>query len=217
MTGRTGSSYLVSCLQSHPRSLCEGERLVGLDSAEAQERWIDRFYRRRFRIRAMGFKTKLKDVHDREVLAACLRRHGADVICMRREDVLRQAISVLRARELKSRFGVWNRNVDTPDLGPSRIDLGELDRVIADCLRQREELERYVSELDLPATVVNYEQLLADLPGTMGPILDRLGVRRRTLLASTRKNTDDRLERIIVNYDELRTHLAGTGCERYLG
>ena len=72
-----------------------------------------------------------------------------------------------------------------------------------------------MAELDLPATVV-FEQLLATCRARWVPS-SIASASIRTLLASTRKNTDDRLERIIVNYDELRTHLAGTGCERYLG
>ena len=37
--GRTGSSFLVSCLESHPEVLAEGERLVRR-SARWQERWL---------------------------------------------------------------------------------------------------------------------------------------------------------------------------------
>lgn len=217
MTGRTGSSYLVSALQSHPRAMVVGERLVGLSEASEQLAWIERFYRRwRFRIKSVGFKTKLKDVVDRDALAEVLLRHEARVIMVLRRDALRQAISVIRARELKAAHGVWNQTVNTPDLEPSLVDLADLDAVLADVSDRNLELDHFASTLDLPRHVVHYEKLLADPTGTLGAVQDFLGLRRRALTASTRKNTADELEITIRNYDEMRKHLVGTEYERFL-
>lgn len=217
MTGRTGSSHLVSCLDSHPRVVADGERLVGIPDADRQLEWIDHFYRRRrFRTKAVGFKTKLKDVHDLDAFKDRLRRHRVHVIHMMREDTLRQAISVLRARELKAKHGVWNRGMDTPRLGPSHIDTEELSLILDEVVRNNEELARFVSDLGLPTHAVRYEDLLRDPDTVIGSVQDGLGLRRAPLVGSTRKTTDDRLERIISNYDEVRVHLRGTEAERFL-
>ena len=217
MTGRTGSSHLVSCLDSHPRVIAEGERLVGIPEAGRQLEWIDRFYRRRrFRAKAVGFKTKLKDVLDLGAFTDRLRGHRVHVIHMVREDTLRQSISVLRARELKAEHGVWNRGRDTPQLGPSHIDPGELSRVLDEVVRHSEELARFVSDIGLPGQTVRYEDLLRDPDTAIGSVQDGLGLQRAPLVGSTRKTTDDRLERIISNYDEVRGHLLGTEFERFL-
>ena len=135
---------------------------------------------------------------------------------MMREDSLRQAISVLRARELMATHGVWNRGRDTPELGPSHIDTGALSLVLDEVTRHSEELARFVSALDLPTQTVRYEDLLRDPNTTIGSVQDGLGVSRVPLEGSTRKTTDDRLERIISNYDEVRVHLRGTEFERFL-
>ena len=217
MTGRTGSSHLVSCLDSHPRISAEGERLVGMSGVGEQLEWVERLYRRRrFRVKAVGFKTKLKDLVDRDGFASCLKRHRVTVIHMQRVDTLRQAISVLRARELKRAHGVWNRGKDTPDLAPSTIDLQALDHALVDVGRQNEELAGFVSDLDLPGLVVGYEDLLSDRDSTLGRVQDLLGVRRRSLLGTTRKTSDDRLDCTITNYDEVRKHLRGTEFEPFL-
>ena len=44
--GRSGSTYLVEALDSHPRIRCEMERLVGLRKAGAdgQLKWIEQFF-----------------------------------------------------------------------------------------------------------------------------------------------------------------------------
>ena len=105
---------------------------------------------------------------------------------------------------------------DTPQLGPSHIDPGELSLALDEVVRHSEELARFVSDLGLPGQTVRYEDLLRDPDTAIGSVQDGLGLRRAPLVGSTRKTTDDRLERIISNYDEVRGHLLGTEFERFL-
>lgn len=218
MPGRTGSSHLVSCLASHPRVCVEGEALVTIEAGTDQIAWIDRHYRRRrFRIAAVGFKTKLKDVRDHRAFADALVRHQAGLVLMLRRDNLRQAVSILRARTLRERHGVWNRTRETPELGATEIDLGELDRTLADVVARTEELEGFVDGLDLPRTVLHYEDLLTDPEPLLAGLQDFLGIPRRDLRSETRKTTPDDLTRSISNHEQVREHLAGGPHERFLG
>jgi len=74
--GRTGSSYLIESLDAHPHVRAKGEYLVKLrdKGAEAQLSWAKRSLTTSFitRYRAVGFKTKLRDILNPEKFRALL-------------------------------------------------------------------------------------------------------------------------------------------------
>lgn len=217
MPGRTGSSFLVSSLSKHPHVVVEGERLVQIETADSQAEWIESFYsRRRFRVRACGFKTKLKDVRDQDGLCNVLQQNDVKVIQMLRQDPLRRAISTINARRLKKVHGVWNRLKGMPDLEPLLIDLDELDAVLEFVESSAAELSAFVNSLDLAKMTMQYEDLLANPARELGRVQNFIGVEERSLESDTAKGTPDRLELAISNYEELVCRYRGSKYEQYL-
>ncbi|HKJ88867.1 MAG TPA: hypothetical protein VKA48_10205, partial [Gammaproteobacteria bacterium] len=86
--GRTGSSYLIASLQGIPGIKAQGEGFVGRkkDGAGAQEKWAREAWGVPWltTVKAAGFKTKLRDVVDREGFARILEAYEVKVIYMQR-------------------------------------------------------------------------------------------------------------------------------------
>jgi LPS sulfotransferase NodH len=208
--GRTGSSWLVSCLDSHPQVLAEGERLVGR-GRWSQQLWIRGLYRRARRagLAAGGFKTKLKDVRHLEGFRRLLVAREVRVLIMDRRNVVKLAVSTINARRLHEATGRWNRRPEDPVLPPFVLAPEDLRRVIAECEARQEQLRTFAETLPLPSMTLQYEDLLAAPAETMAGVLSFLDVPPAPLAGSVAKNTDDDLSRVILNVDELRAEFAG--------
>jgi LPS sulfotransferase NodH len=209
--GRTGSSYLVSCLASHPEIACEGERLVRQDAA-AQQRWIRAHYTdpRGAACRAVGFKTKLKDAWDTDALVRLLDELDVRPVTLVRRNLVKLAVSTINARRIHAATGRWNNAADAPALDPIAIEPAELERQIATCATAQDEVRRLASTLRRPALALSYEDLLADRDAVLAQVVDFLGVRMLPMRHGTGKATPDDLRAALLNHDELRRHFAGT-------
>jgi len=203
--GRTGSSWLISCLDSHPALDARGEKLVGR-SPQSQQRWIRRLYRRGGgrRVRARGFKTKLKDVWDLDGLRAMLMAYDVRVIAMYRRNKIKLAISTINAQRLKAVLGRWNRRRGDATFPPFALEESELRSTLAQCLDRDKQLEAFVGALDLPRLTLHYEELLEALQERMRDVQVFLGVDPASIRSDVVKSTDDDLSRVIVNYVDLR-------------
>ena len=208
--GRTGSSWLVSSLQSHPMVQAEGERLVQL-RPRSQPRWIRRLYHRAARagLRAGGFKTKLKDVWDLDAFRTLLTGHGARVIVMDRRNTVKLAVSTINARRLFEATGRWNRRAGDPVLPPFTLAEADLRRVLAECQDRQRQLHDYAATLPLPGITIHYEDLLGTPAETMGRVLEFLGAPPMPLDSAVANNTDDDLSLAILNAAELQAAFAG--------
>ncbi|MCE2884578.1 MAG: hypothetical protein LW806_06740 [Planctomycetaceae bacterium] len=212
--GRTGSSLLVSCLASHPEIAAEGERLVRLDAVE-QDQWLRDHYTRTHaaEIRAVGFKTKPKDVRDPAGFRALLDALDVRPITLLRRNLVKLAVSTINARRIHQATGRWNNAADAPELAPVAIDPLELERQIAACDAAQRDVLRLAGGLRTPALALEYEELLADLVAALGRVTDFLGVQPLPMQAGTGKATPDDLRAALLNHDELREHFRGTARE----
>jgi LPS sulfotransferase NodH len=206
--GRTGSTWLISCLDSHPAIEAEGEQLVRR-SPRSQRRWVERFYGRRRRdVLARGFKTKLKDVWDLDAFRDLLHEGEARVIVLARRNTIKLAVSTINARRLHEQTGRWNRSRGTEPLPPFDLDPADLERVIRECRERDERLAAFAGTLDLPRLALFYEDLLAEPEARLREALAFLDVPSAPLVSEVVKNTDDDLSRVLVNYQDLRAHFA---------
>lgn len=207
--GRTGSSFLVSCLDAHPQVVAEGERLVRLD-ARAQQAWLTEFYdqARPKPVRAVGFKTKLKDVWDHGAFADFLRSRELRIVSLRRRNMVKLAVSTLNARRIHALTGRWNRSADAPQLGPLETSPEELGAMVARCIAAQREVDAYVGALGLPSLALDYEELLADRSAWLARVTDFLGVDSMPLAGTIEKATDDDLRVALADFDRLRAHFA---------
>lgn len=210
--GRTGSSWMISALQSHPHVRAEGEILVKQD-ALAQRRLLDGLHGAIPAAgHAAGFKTKLKDVADLEGLRHRIRETPIAVIAMRRRDLIRLSISRITARRLHEHSGRWNLDARTSAAPTRPIGASEFIESIEHCDRTVRELDGFVNGLDAPRLDLEYAEILADPASTLERVQRFLGISSQPLQSTVRKNTDEDLHRAVPNLAEL---LGAIGTTRW--
>lgn len=212
--GRSGSTYLVEALDSHPRIRCEIEQLVGLRKAGAdgQLKWIEKFFagEEEPRVSAVGFKTKLDDILDKDAIADLLHHVDAKVILLSRFNVMKMIVSWFNSERLYEATGDWNQYPPGSRMDPFEVDLGKFDRRLGLVLHGKARLEAYVRSLKLPKMQVCYEDLLTNEQRTLSQICGFLGVELLPLRGRCIKTTSDDLHQVVTNYDELYAQYKGT-------
>lgn len=215
--GRAGSTFLIEALGSHPNIIARGESLIALreGGAEAQNEWTREFFTRERSesCGAIGFKTKLVDVVNPTSFASVLEEAGCRIVHLHRANVVKQAISWIRADVLFARTADWNVYDRAQKLPPTSIPMHEFLGRFEVLERGAHELEQYVHALRLPVCTVSYEQLLVEPEQEFRRLLPFLGVLDRPLRSTCLKNTEDDLRRVVTNFAELRAQLAGTPYE----
>jgi LPS sulfotransferase NodH len=218
--GRSGSTYLVEALDSHPRIHCEVERLVGLrkSGAEAQLHWIQTLFENgdRNRVDAVGFKTKLDDVLGKQSVADLLRRVGARVILLSRLNVMKMVVSWFNSERLYDATGDWNQYPPASRLDPFEIDLEKFDRRLGLVLHGKARLEAYVQALELPKIHICYENLLMNQQRVLERVCEFLDVEPLPLHGRCVKTTSDDLRKVIINFDDLYALYRGTHYQQML-
>lgn len=216
--GRTGSSYLVSSLATHPRVRAEGEALVRLKDLghDAQADWVRRTLAAPLlgKWGAIGFKTKLRDIADREQFAELLREQGVKIIHMQRRNRVKVAISEINCNVLYERTKQYNVYKKEDRLPAIRIEVPDFKEILSMRERLDEELKHFVDGLRLSVMNVFYEDLLLDEENTLNGIYQYLGVPSRMTKGASYKNTSDNLRDALLNFDELRASVAGTSYEK---
>jgi len=219
--GRSGSTFLTEALASHPNISVGGEALAELRSSgvEAQLAWARDCFARASPAGclALGYKTKLVDVLDYDSFAEVLKFANCRIVHLGRANLVKQAISWIRADLLFDRTATWNIHDRSRIVPPISVAVDEvLDRMsmLEDGKR---ELEQFVASLGLPTCKVHYEQLQAAPEAEFDRIQQFLGLIKHPLQAMCIKHTDDDLGRVVLNYEELREALAGTVYEAMAG
>lgn len=218
--GRTGSTYLVEALDRHPEVHARKEVFASLRGqgwqAEHQVEWLEEFFGNppeEERIRALGFKTKLRDVLDPEETARVLEKFGASVIVLLRRNRIKHLVSVFNAMRLHEETGDWNLYADSGRLPPLEIDPERFDEWLEERERQRDEIEAYAEALSLSTLRLTYEELLLDEDALLATVFEFLGVEPRKVKGEARKATSDDLREALANFDELRARYEGTRYE----
>ena len=213
---RDGSTYTVSMLSDHPEIEILYERFAVMieqeKSAQEQLEWLDDFYSPSLinRSKAVGFKTKLKDILDMEGFTKLLHEKNVHVIHMQRRNIIKAIVSKINARRLHTKTGNWNLYKENDRLPPAVIDLDQFDFFLKEREERDEKLTAYVASLDLPTINVCYEDLLQDREAVLRKIFEFLNVKWVAVEAKTKKNTKDDLREVIENYDDLRAKYADT-------
>lgn len=218
--GRTGSTYLVEALDRHPEVRARKEVFASLRDqgwqAEHQVEWLEEFFGsppEEEGIRALGFKTKLRDVLDPEDTARVLEKFGASVIVLLRRNRIKHLVSVFNAMRLHEETGDWNLYADGGSLPPLEIDPEQFDEWLQVREQQREEIEAYAEALSLSTLRLTYEELLLDEDALFATVFDFLGVEPRKVEGEARKATSDDLREALANFEELRARYEGTRYE----
>lgn len=207
--GRTGSSHLVSCLSSHPAVLAEGEALVRR-TPEEQRDWIAGLYDtpRAAPVTCVGFKTKPKDAWDLEAFGQMLRARQVRIISMRRQNLVKLAVSALNAKRMHAETGRWNQRAGAPRLGPLRVEPAQLEAAIESAANAQATVASFVASLALPTLELDYEGLLADERATLDRVSSFLEIERRPMTSAVEKSTEDDLRQALAEFDALAAHFA---------
>lgn len=215
--GRSGSTYLVEALDSHPdiragKELLGSVKTKGRTWSEAQLEFLNEYY---FgsdvdQYRAVGFKTKRKDILRKQELAQWLRDNQVKIILLRRRNRVKRMVSVMNGLRLKEETGDWNLYRDKDQRGAIEIDVERFDQWLKRDEERLQLLVDYASSLELPTLSICYEELLTSADTIIERICEFLGVAYRTLEGDCLKNTSDDLSEAVVNFKELKNHFSGT-------
>jgi hypothetical protein len=212
--GRSGSTYFMEALGSHPEIRAGFEELGSRrdGGAEAQLRFAREFFSDPDDAteRAAGFKTKLQDVLDRERFASLLREVGAHAVLLQRRNVVKAVVSWFTSEVVNRATGDWNVYDDGAHPGVIEIDPQEFATRLRDYERARDELRQYAVGLERPTLLLYYEDLLAEHDATFAMTLGFLGVSPMAVRGRSVKATPDDLRRAVTNLAELR-EVAGPG------
>jgi LPS sulfotransferase NodH len=216
---RAGSTFLVTALKSHPDVMATTEKFDALrkegKGAAEQLEWAREYLTPPLvgKHRAIGFKTKLVDVLDREGFASLLHERKCKIIRLQRRNAVKAAISTINAKRQYDKSGYWNLLQESTRLPAFEVDPEWFDSL----LREREELDRdleqYVTDLRLPTLTMVYEDLLQDRDAFVNRVLEFIDVEVLPLPSATLKNTKDDLREAILNFDQLKAKYAGTKYE----
>lgn len=221
---RSGSTYLIDSLNSHPQIDAHFEVLVenakkirkGKLKPNNQLEFVDRLLSKppnSHNIVAVGFKTKLKEIVEKSRFADLLRKKQAKIICLTRKNLIKQTVSLLRAVKLNQETGDWN--LYEPENKPKalKIDLDDCRIWLKQLEDEKQRIFNYVDSLRLPSLYLSYEDLLEKKDITFERIFSFLKVEPQMLNASCFKNTSDNLSQEILNFDEVRSYYVGTPYE----
>lgn len=213
---RDGSTHLTSLLMSHPEIKADYERLAVLRQegakAEDQLAWIRSYFTPGLvnRYEAVGFKTKLVDVLDRDGLTRVLQDNHCRVIQMHRRNFVKAVVSRINARRLYEASGKWNL-YDQKDRMPAfDIDPDIFEQYLQEREQAESELIAYVDQLGLPALKIVYEDLLVNSAMILAQVFNHIGVHPFQVQSKTLKHTSDNLRDVVLNFDELRSGYEGT-------
>ncbi len=190
-TGRTGSTYLHTCLNSHPNVCSFGDTGLGWGEQLIKTKWKP--YARH--IHAIGMKV-FYEPGDQEVFSEMKLPDDVRVIHLTRKDELAMYYSRLKAEAT----GLWT---GPSDRGP-KITIQDQEFLhfknayLTTVAANQQQLSDY-KVLD-----ITYESLTEDTEKSLNQIQKFLGVRPKKLFSLLPKQRDYPLEEGIENYGDLR-------------
>lgn len=243
-TQRSGSTWVVDMLNSHPRVVAytelfihgasmrtkwAGERDVDfwqvvvkqpgsprgrLGRARLLWRYLGRVYRERPGVDAVGFKLMYSQLRNPRPLVPALVLKRPHIVHL----VRRNALDIVLSKETGAARGALHAKAGE-DVQPVTVRLPAetlLERLAAHEL-EVERARRRFRRLRLPYLEVGYEDLVRDQEAGFASIFAFLGVPAAAELSSSlQKLNPTSHEQVIENYDEVRTLLAGTRFEQQL-
>lgn len=214
--GRTGSTAIVETLNRHPGVCARYEALNELENRSAAGRaaWARGFYEDADpALRAIGFKAKPYQMIEPERFAALARELGLKLVHLRRENVVKAAVSVLNGRRLRAATGRWHKLASDKALPVFAPAAHELWKWIA----ERERLDRQIADFCLaaacPVLHLSYESFASERDAFTARLAGYLGVDPAPMIpgpTESTKVTPPDLRAMLANFDELAASLEGS-------
>jgi hypothetical protein len=153
---------------------------------------------------ARGFKFMYYQTFYMPGLINYLKKNNVKVILLLRENILRNALSDLRARETGIYHHQENNEKQRSGLSKLEVDIPALKQKMDDIVRQNKKLEDIVGDMDY--IKIRYEDF-TDWNTTTNRICDFLNVSRQEVTAGAKKLNPDALQDMIANYNEVKSWL----------
>ena len=238
---RSGSSAIMGDLQQHPNVAMRGEvfgakalPMVAQPDQTDENRiaFLHQFWasykRSNAETTARGFKLQINSRQPQftswDRLPGIMDEYHAKLIVLRRTNIIKQAISAIRARDLlkltKLATGRERGHIDRDAHEsvrefvdqPTEIDLADLQSVIRSIENSRKQLAE-VAQLVPPACEITYEDYLSDRARVIKSIFETIGVSLTTIgEPAFSKITSDDLSAVVTNYAEVREFGDQIGC-----
>ncbi|NNC86882.1 MAG: hypothetical protein HKN82_00320 [Akkermansiaceae bacterium] len=220
--GRSGSTFFIEALDSHPRIRAHKELLAEVkkkvergkaepeDQAECLRRLFvpgDHDYD------AIGFKTKYKDILDPEGFARLIGEYDARVILLQRRNRIKLMVSLMNAVRLNAATGDWNLYSESDRQPMLHVDLEQFAGWLQRTEKANAAMNDYADRLERPMLRLCYEDLLMKPGPSFERICEFLGVPPAGMQAQCKKNTSDDLREVVENFEELKAAFAGTPYE----
>jgi len=216
---RTGSTLLMSLLDSHPRMVGDGELLtrrraspgryvLGAERVAARRKPGARAYA----FKVLGYQL-VRIQHSRHVstLVPYLHGRGWDVVHLVRSNVLKQVLSNMAAKQTKYHYRQKSLHE------PLAIDTKELQTRLAVASRAAEVERRILG--NVPHMLLTYEDDLEPPESqqrTADRIFTQLGLPTHAVETPLVKALPTRIADIVANYRDVAMTLRGTEFERFL-
>ena len=167
--------------------------------------FLDQFYTNAANenFRARGFKLMYYQTFYTPGLLSYLKRNNVKVILLLRENIVRNALSDLRARST----GIYHQNENEPVLNglpKLHVDTVALKDKMVRIIDQNKIIEGIVAGMD--HIKIRYEDF-SDWNNTMQRITGFLGVSTRVIPEGAKKLNPVHLEEMVENYDEMKSWL----------
>jgi len=215
--GRTGSSYVMHALDSHPNIIARGEMLVKISEQHQHQRIYDLYQKDCIETpntQAVGFKTKLRDVKNPEEFATILQNHNVKIVMMFRKNLVKLALSRLNAQRLFKATGTWNSTNKTDALAPLEVAPEEFNEALEFRKQKDSDLRNWVKDnfdhLPTSRLTLYYEDLLIKPEQFFSSIFTYLHTPPSILESPLKKTTPDNMRKALVNYDEIKSYYDNT-------
>lgn len=231
---RSGSSHLVSLLNSSPQITCYAEMYTGQSDRTANRltraflageplhtinEWsLDRHGSVDLgkRPACTGFKTKIYDIPHAKHKLRRLEAAGVTLILLTRQNVLKQAVSREASLQLYQRSGAYNANSSDEAVRQLTVDPAEVIAFAEVYDANQRALHAHYDAWKNPKASFTYEELLADQSKVISQICNLLDLAEFEPRSGVSKNLDDSLRSAIANYDDLAAALDGHPYSRFL-
>lgn len=236
--GRTGSSYAVSCLNSHPDIFCYPEILAHHSAIEQQDiltrladgekieksaqvnlnpMYFHGGMKQAGVLQAVGFKAKLQDIWRVSDFYDYLYRYRFRLIYLKRRNIIKSALSMLNAHHLVREYGDghWNASRKGQVQGAFYVPPDDLLTQLQERIHLEKWHQRFFDLYEEDKIQLSYEDMLQDEGHFMSRMLGFLQVQQNTLRGRFLKNTPNRLQDAILNYDEIQRLFLNTYFERF--
>lgn len=229
-TNRSGSTFLLNALDSHPQIGCERS-----EPLDPHGWWmtlgapvVNRVELLRFLWRRPGYKVamfKMSYRHVRWVGMGFLKEAGARLIHLHRENVVRMGISsLINTAAVKGELDHPIHTFSPVDAVSIRVEVGPFIYNSLAHLKKVKAMKKHLGRLGLPLLSLTYEDLVGyegNEPdevqaATATAICEHLGVEVIPLVSYTRRVNPRPLCEIVENWTELAAGLARTDLAVFL-